>query len=416
MRPEPRPERQDSSAVIRLLIYLRYLAVIGQLAAVLFVSRYLGMDIPTAPLYITIAALLAFNLVAHALLRPSERFEMVALVVHLCMDLFALTVLLYFTGGPANPFVSLYLVPVALAAISLRVGAMIAKTVLAAALYTFLLEHHVPMPHPHVGNFDLHVFGMWINFLLCAIIMATVLARFMAIVHEQRRRLAQERERAMRNEALLALGTLAAGTAHELNTPLTTLGLLVDELDRGGHQPDHEDFDTMRTQIGRCRQHVRTLAELARHGALGEARDQSLSDFVDGCIQRWQLLRPGVLVRLNKPPQADAARLKVDPSLPQALINLLDNAADASALASDEPGIEVDINVADDCYSVRILDRGPGPRPADEADERVPRGAGLGIGLLISNASIERNGGRVGQYPREDGGCVTLVTLPAAAA
>lgn len=393
----------SSAAVIRLLIHLRYLAVVGQALAVLIASRYLEIALPLAPMYIAIAALLAFNLGAHALYRAGLATGPMALIVHLCVDLGVLTVLLYFSGGPANPFVSLYLVPVALAAISLRIGAMIAKTLLAVALYSFLMVRHVPLPHTHASDFDLHVFGMWLNFLLCAGIMAIVMRRFMVIVREQRRALAETRERAMRDEALLAVGTLAAGTAHELNTPLTTMNLLVEGMSER-EPPDREDLNTLKTQLARCREHVRTLAELARGGALGEPRERAFGEFVRECIERWQLLRPGVAVREAICPEAGRAPLRVDPTLPQALINLLDNAADASA-ASDA-GIEVEVAAVENAGTIRIYDRGPGPRGGPVT------GGGLGIGLLISNASIERAGGRVRQFPRPDGGCVTEVWLP----
>ncbi|MBW4820769.1 hypothetical protein KJE23_09695, partial [Streptococcus salivarius] len=86
---------------------------------------------------------------------------------------------LYFSGGPANPFVSLYLVPVALAAIGLDIAPMLGLTVLTAALYTWLMGHHLELPHLHGSDFQLHVTGMWVNFLLSAGIMAVVLSRFM---------------------------------------------------------------------------------------------------------------------------------------------------------------------------------------------------------------------------------------------
>ncbi len=401
--------------MIRLLIYLRYVAVAGQLLAVYLAAGPLGLDIPTRPLYIAVAALLVFNLIAH--LRHSSRDEARTpeLVAHLCADLLALTAMLYFTGGPANPFVSLYLVPVALAATSLRLAPMLGVSLLAVALYSFLMISHVPMPHAHGDDFDLHVIGMWINFLLSAAIMVAVLGRFMSIVSDQRRRLAEARERALRDESLLAVGTLAAGTAHELNTPLTTMGLLIDALATSRDPPDPEDIDTLKVQLGRCREHVRTLAELARGGALGAPRQAAAADFLRDCVGRWQLLRPGVEVRLNVVAAAHGAMLRIDPTLPQALINLLDNAADAAGKTGTAM-VEIELEIADGQCLLRILDRGPGPRPGAEAVQGEARGKGLGIGLLISNASIERAGGRVEQYPRPGGGCATEVVLPARAA
>jgi len=398
--------------MIRLLIYLRYVAVLGQLLAVLVVTRALDLRFDTAPLFATMAALLAFNVAMHWRFRTRAEASPQELIGHLCVDLLALTVMLYFTGGPANPFVSLYLVPVALAAIALQVVPMLGLSLLAVLLYTFLMFRHVPLPHAHGGDFDLHVTGMWINFLLSAAIMVAVLGRFMGIVRDQRRRLAEARERALRDESLLAVGTLAAGTAHELNTPLTTMGLLIDSLAADPSSIEPDDFDLLAIQVARCREHVRTLADLARDGALGKPRTLGLANFVRECIGRWQLLRPGVVVRQHIAEAAERTSITVDPTLPQALINLLDNAADAAAQTDNSQPIDIELDILERDAVLRILDRGPGPHGNGAQEESAARGKGLGIGMLISNASIERAGGRVSQYPRTGGGCVTEVALP----
>lgn len=398
--------------MIRLLIYLRYVAVLGQLLAVLVVTRALELRFETTPLFATMAALLAFNMSMHWRFRRRSDASSPELIAHLCIDLLALTVMLYFTGGPANPFVSLYLVPVALAAIALQVVPMLGVSLLAVLLYTFLMFRHVPLPHAHGGDFDLHVTGMWINFLLSAAIMVAVLGRFMGIVRDQRRRLAEARERALRDESLLAVGTLAAGTAHELNTPLTTMGLLIDSLATDPSSIEPDDFELLAVQVARCREHVRTLADLARDGAMGKPRRLELAAFVRDCIGRWQLLRPGVVVRQRIADAAEHAAITVDPTLPQALINLLDNAADAIEQTDNSQPIDIELDIAGGDAILRILDRGPGPRRHVAQAEDASRGKGLGIGMLISNASIERAGGRVSQYPRTGGGCVTEVVVP----
>src|SRR3546814_9667260 len=89
----------------------------------------------------------------------------------------------------------------------------------------------------------------------------------------------------------------------------------------------------MREQLLRCRRHVGVLAALARRGALGEAEMQPVDAFIDDCLNHWQLLRPGVVVDKGKP--LPAVRISVDQALPQALINLLNNAADANARSEE---------------------------------------------------------------------------------
>ncbi len=395
--------------MLQLLIYLRYMAVAGQMLTVVFVAQRLNLPIPERPLLAISAGLLGFNLLSHLWWTRHRHAGPRALILQLLVDLAALTALLYYSGGPANPFVSLYLVPVAMAAIGLDIAPMLGLTVLTAGLYTWLLRNHLPLPHMH-GDFQLHVTGMWVNFLLSAGIMAVVLSRFMTIVREQRQRLSEARERAIRDESLSALGSLAAGTAHELNTPLATMGLLVEDWLAQPEPPPREDVELLREQLAHCREHVRALAELARRGAAGEATIEPADAFVHACVDRWRLLRPNATASLRA--GAPGRRVRVEPALPQALINLINNAADANAAAGGEAPVEVSTQAQGGWLTVAILDRGRGPQAIAPPSAGASDGPGLGIGLMISRATVERSRGRVRQFAREGGGCATEIDLP----
>jgi two-component system sensor histidine kinase RegB len=397
--------------MLPLLIPLRYLAVAGQLATMLFVAWRLGLGIPLAPMLSVSAALLAFNIGLHLWWRRGGQGDSRLLMLQLLIDMTALTALLYLAGGPANPFVSLYLVPVAIAAVGLDLLPVLALATLSALLYTGLMRWHLPLPTVHGRDFELHIVGMWINFLLTVTIMAVVLGRFMATVKHQRRALAEARERALRDESVLALGTLAAGTAHELNTPLTTMGLLLDDW-RGGHAPDADDLALMRAQLAHCRDHVRTLADLARRGDADEPLPRDADALLHDCVDRWRLLRPSVTISLDAGAAGHA--LRVDATLPQALIHLFNNAADANARRGTDAPVDIASRIADGRMRITVGDRGDGP-DALAAFARAERGAhGLGVGLMISNASIERAGGSVRQFARDGGGCITEIALPLA--
>lgn len=273
------------------------------------------------------------------------------------------------------------------------------------------MRWHLPLPTVHGRDFELHVIGMWINFLLTVTIMSVVLGRFMATVKRQRRALAEARERALRDESVLALGTLAAGTAHELNTPLTTMGLLLDDW-RNGYAPDDEDLALMRAQLAHCRNHVRTLADLARRGDADEPAPRDADALLHDCVDRWRLLRPSVTVSLDMAATGHAVR--VDATLPQALIHLFNNAADANARSGTEAAVEIASRIAEGRLHIAVRDRGDGPDSL-AAFARAERDAhNLGVGLMISNASIERAGGTVRQFARGGGGCITEIVVPLA--
>ncbi len=397
--------------MLPLLIPLRYLAVAGQLATMLFVAWRLGLGIPLAPMLSVSAALLVFNIALHLWWRRGGQAGARLLLAQLLVDMAALTALLYLAGGPTNPFVSLYLVPVAIAAVGLDLVPVLSLAALSALLYTGLMRWHLPLPTVHGRDFELHVIGMWINFLLTVTIMSVVLGRFMATVKRQRRALAEARERALRDESVLALGTLAAGTAHELNTPLTTMGLLLDDW-RNGYAPDDEDLALMRAQLAHCRNHVRTLADLARRGDADEPAPRDADALLHDCVDRWRLLRPSVTVSLDMAATGHAVR--VDATLPQALIHLFNNAADANARSGTEAAVEIASRIAEGRLHIAVRDRGDGPDSL-AAFARAERDAhNLGVGLMISNASIERAGGTVRQFARGGGGCITEIVLPLA--
>jgi two-component system sensor histidine kinase RegB len=303
--------------------------------------------------------------------------------------------------------VSLYLLPIALGALVLPRGMVALLGALAALAYTALLFRHVPLPHVHgVPDFDLHVTGMWVNFLVSAVLLVGFLVHFISLVERERARVARAREGALRDEALLGLGFLAAGTAHELNTPLGTMRLLLNEWRAEPGKPvSARDLELMNAQIERLSAHVRSLASTAKRASLehGEAAEPA-ADWLQATVREWHALRPSVEVDLAVSALGVDRALSVDPTLPQAIVNLLNNAADASA-ANGAATIRVEAGAEGECFNVRILDRGPGLTNAS-------RGEGLGIGLLISNATIERFGGHVRRFARSGGGSITEVNLP----
>lgn len=414
-RSYPHGERH---AFLGLLVLLRAAAVLGQAATVWFVHHALHVHLPLGPM-LAVIGLLALSAVLTGLrLRRVRAVGRAEVFGQVALDMLALTALLYFSGGPHNPFVSLYLVLIALPAMALGWREVGALSGLAVALYGLLFGWHRPLPeiHHHGEGVDLHITGMWLAFLLSALLLTVFMGRLAHQLATQRSRLADARERALRDESLLALGTLAAGTAHELNTPLNTMGLLVEDWAEDGRTPDVGELGLLQRELERCRTHVQTLAAIARDGAADRMRREPVVDVVERTLRRWTLLRPGVGIELRVVPAVRPLQVELDATLPQALANLLNNAADAaSARGSAAVEVELDHDGAGRVL-LHILDRGPGPERsrAVVAGEEAPAHTGLGIGLRISNASIERLGGRVRQFDRPGGGCITEVVLPVA--
>lgn len=414
----PSPLRQN----LRRLGWLR-LSVVAALAVGLATAHWwLGLELPLVPMAAVLIAFLALiALTEWRRLRPWPVLDW-EMLLQLCLDVLLISVLLYFTGGAGNPFVSLYLLPVTIAATTLPRRHAAVLTLLAAAGYSLLVVYYVPlMPDEHAhhraGDFGLHVVGMWVNFLVCAALVLWIVSRMAGALRERDRELALSREKAMRDDRILSLGLLAAGAAHELATPVSTMAVLVNEMEPSvrGDAALAEDLRTLKAQVEHCRYVIQGLAASAGQGRGSQARQTDLRAYVDDTIERWRLLRPSVPL-VTRYALETSPRVLADDTLSSSLTSLLNNAADASPA-----GIELDARCDQQHVTVEILDRGPGipeqvMRDAGRALVTTkPSGKGWGIGLLLANATVERLGGAIVLMNRPDGGSCTRVTLPLSA-
>jgi len=386
-------------ALTRTLAWLRLCAIAGQSVAVLVCALWMHLAIPLLPLLTGVGALAVFAVFAAWRLGqpwPVREWETIG---HVAVDTLVLGYLLYFTGGASNPFVTLLLVPIALAAAALSVPVVLAVAALAGIAYLLLLYRYVPLPLPmHGGGFPLHVLGMGVNFVITALLMGFFINRLARALRMQQLEVQRVRERALRDEGILAIATQAAGAAHELNTPLGTMRTLLPEL-RREHAQDallEEDLALLQEQVDRCRIILREMVAFGQAQLSQEAERMPLRDFVHGCLERFQLLRPEAELALDLPDAAARLVLRVPPGLRHALINLLNNAADASA-SCDSNKVELQIHCEQGWLELIVRDHGPGFAAADEpgALGRSRKQGGLGLGLALAEATAERLDGEL---------------------
>ncbi len=408
---------QPSSAAINLqrLVAYRYLVLAGLVIGVA-VAVFRGFTLPFAPLLVVIAIFAALNLVTWLRLRwlgrPVGEQE---LFLHLFSDVLILAALLYFTGGSTNPFVSLFLLPLTLAAAALPGRYTWAIAVSALACYSLLMVWYYPLPHQHGINFNMHVVGMWFGFVLSAILISYFAVKMSATLRERERALAQAREDALRDERLVALGTLAAGAAHELGTPLATMAVLAKDLESEcAATPDlTEPFQVLRSQIARCKEILSQLAISSGQMRAEGGRDQALDQYLQRIVEHWQKGRSAVVVRRNWEGTQPPPRIVADQTLTQAITNILNNAADAS-----EQAVEVSGHWDERELRLEICDRGDGVSAAAAAHAgepfftTKPPGQGLGLGLFLAQSTIRRLGGSVELFNRQEGGACTRIVLP----
>ncbi|MGA7594158.1 MAG: ATP-binding protein [Gallionella sp.] len=417
---------------LRRLVALRGIAVAAQLVTLAMVRKILQLELDWLPMLLTIATLAAVNLLSWLRLRNSNIISNPELFAQLCVDVAGLSILLYYSGGSTNPFISLYLLPLVIAAATLPPRYTWGMAVLTTLCYSFLMKFYVPLPMPPgqspaangmhdmagMGGmaqgsiFSLHVLGMWTGFVLSAAIIAWFVVRMAQAVRQRDEILARVREEILRNERIVALGTQAASAAHEMGTPLSTMAVVIGELknDVTDNQPALQDsLDVLDEQVRACKRILDKIMANAQYS--GAALPRTADDLMDDVVNEWQLLRPTAQYHYRCSGIQPAPLLNADVTLRAALMNLLNNAADASP----QP-IEISSRWNRSVFTLEIYDQGAGL--SDEAALKAgsafftTKKEGRGLGLLLANATIERLGGTVRLFNREEGGATTELTLP----
>lgn len=404
------------NALVALLAVLRLAAAVAITGVLVAVQQRFDLS---NWLWLLPAALLVFNAVLwwRGQWRDASSTEIAA---HLCFDTAALFLMFWLSGGATNPFVSLFLLPLALGAVSLALIQAVVVSSLCIAAYTVLLVRYLDYAsHPgEVVGFEQHVIGMWVNFVLAAVLLCAFLFLLATLLRRREQELAAERERLMRDDAIVSVATVAAGAAHAINTPLSTITVAAESLADDPDLPAHfqEDIDSIREQARLCGQQLQRLAA-AQHGDAGTPR--SLRVFADQTLERWRMRRPEIEIARGTGQYLPDTLIRHDPALDQALLNLLDNAADA-ALAAGQPHVQVAwrSDAGPDGVLELIIDD-PGRLDNQAVARRElaasSKPAGLGLGLTLARSSIVRLGGRLRLEPRAHGGTRTRVRLPLAA-
>lgn len=407
----------DHQANLRRLVAMRWL-LIG-LAAVLslLVSRLLGIALPQPPILGIIGLMAAMNFLSEWRLRRGGKVTAADVFSHLVFDTASLSALIFFSGGVTNPMISLLLPPVAFAALALSAGYVVAISILAIGTYSLLLMLYLPLPIIDPAKATrLHLFGMWLSFALSAMLIAWFIVRMSAMIRQRDAELARAREQALRDERVLALGTLAAGAAHELGTPLGTMALIAGELAGDGTLPAEvrQDLAVLREQIAACKGIITGLSQRAGAERLENIARRPVDGWLGELRLRWHALWPARRIDLEFASPGPAPAIPADPRLEQALQNLVNN----SALAAGEAGGPVVITAAwrSDRIIFTVRDSGPGFPPdilalAGRAQSEA-HAHGQGIGLLLTRAAIEQLGGSFHLENPPGGGALARIELP----
>jgi two-component system sensor histidine kinase RegB len=407
-------ESTDHLANLRRLVAGRWIVLAILILLVLTGPGLLDIPVPQAPLLGILALIGLFNCFEQCRVARNEQASSGELFTQLLFDTGALSAIVFFSGGAANPLVSLLLPSVAIAALTLPARCVLAVSVTAILAYSLLMFYFIPLPMTDATRATrLHLTGMWLIFVISAAMIAWIIVRMTRLIRERDAELAATREQALRDERVMAMGTLAAGAAHELGTPLGTMALIAGELanEPALPAPIRDDIALLRQQIAVCKQIITGLSRRAGAERLENAELLPADRWLDSLRQHWHAARPHANSRLIVTSDGPAPDLVADPRLEQALLNLLNNAANAT-----HHPLEIRLGWSSDELCFEIRDQGPGFPPevlAHGGQSRFPsHERGSGVGLMLTRSAIEQLGGRLSLMNREDGGALARIELP----
>lgn len=430
------------------LIKLRWAGGLGQLITVLFVRFVLGIELPMLPLLGLIALQMLTNLALQFWIVPewlgpqlgeTEVHADSLLASVLAVDILLLSGLLYFSGGPGNPFSIFYLVNIALAGVLLRPRWAVGVSVMAIVCYSLLSLSHVSIPDlgepkspaqfqsPEAMRLAsqrlLFQQGMFVALTTCAAFIVYFVARVTHELTQRETQLSRAQRARAETDKLEALGTLAAGAAHELATPLSTIAVVAKELEkdleaRGADQDVIGDAKLIRNEVGHCRRILDVMASDAGQ-TTGETPEMvSVEQLLKETREGLSSPGPARTDLFFDDGVAKTMLLVPRQGMAQALRGLFKNGLDASP---QEGHIRVHASRDEHSIVIRITDSGQGMPP--DVLQRAGNpffttkepGRGMGLGLFLARKVLQRQRGtlRIESMPGQGTTITAVVPLPA---
>ncbi|WP_370980939.1 sensor histidine kinase [Agaribacterium sp. ZY112] len=392
-----------SSYHMHRVLNLRSLAIAVQVA---LLALALGLDdypIEKAQVLIVLTLELVFHIFSLTYYKKRLHAKNWELSLQLLADLGFLSLLLLFTGGATNAFVSLLLLPVAIAAVSVNARWLALISIAAVSSYSLLL-FALPSPHMHHGSMQEHYIGMWLNFLFSCAVISLLVGKLAHEVNKRNNSIARFREEQLKQEQVLSLGLASAQVTHQLATPLASIQLLIDELEE--EYPNEVLLSQIQEQMQRCSNNLEHFRQLAVDSKEQSIKHISVKELLCELEEHLQLNFSDANISLTL--AGDSSPLIASESgLVSAIINLLQNALRASLRNNNS---KVDISLISKKESsdknanpikhliIQVQDYGTGftdERLSELGEAPVESKDGLGLAVFLSHTTIERLGGKL---------------------
>lgn len=389
------------------MIVLRWVAIVGQLTAILVGQHAYGLQLELGLCYLAVGVSMIGNLIATFVFPENKRLSESENLAMVMFDLLQLGFLLFLSGGLHNPFALLLLGPVTISAAVLTTRSTLLAGGTAIAMVSILSQYHFPL-RTNEGFIlsipDIFVFGNWIALVIAIVFIGAYSRRVTSEMHSMSDALLATQMALSREQKLTDLGGVVAAAAHELGTPLATIKLasteLMDELE--DREDLREDAALIREQADRCHDILRDMGRAGKDDLL--LRQAPLMAVIDEAAEPHA--NRGKSILFSRDPQSgtelNQPAILRKPEIIHGLRNLVQNAVDFAKTT-----VWIECHWTDDIISVRIIDNGKGFPPhiigrigdpfvgrrksVADRQER-PEYEGMGLGLFIAKTLLERSG------------------------
>ena len=407
----------------KTLINLRWIAVLGQTITCLVVEYFFGFQLPWLEILLTILALIISNLALYPRYSTNNRLSETATTVVIAADILQLALLIFFTGGLSNPFVVLFITPIAITVTSLPIRSTSILIFLTIIFITILGSFNYPLES---NMLDLSVppifiLGMWVS-LFVTILFLTFYAG--GLTDESRKisaALKVAENLLVKEKNLSSLDGLAAAAAHHLGTPLGTISLIANELknDESINENAKKDLMILSEEVDKCKKILGSLGEKpsSDDDLITKIELQALLEELCELIKVKEI-KFSINFKDNDPGMKEIL-LRRRSELLLGLSNIIENAADFASttveLNVSKSGKFINLEINDDGkgFSNSILSRIGDPYVSSRS-KSSNNGDGLGLGFFISKTLLERLNISVQAYNKvhPEYGAVVLIKIP----
>ncbi|MGJ8603777.1 MAG: sensor histidine kinase RegB [Marivita sp.] len=401
-------ERQRGSFIrLRTMIWLRWFAIVGQLAAITLAQRMYNLQLELGLCYLAVGVSIVGNLIAIFVFPENKRLNEAENFLMVLFDLLQLCFLIYLTGGLHNPFTILILGPVIVSATIMTLRSTIIIGATALALVTLMVFFHLPLRTEQgfiMRIADVFVFGQWTAITIAVVFLSLYARQITEEMNSMSDAVVATQMALSRTQMLNNIGGVVAAAAHELGTPLATIKLASAELmDDLQDQPElQDDARLIREQADRCRDILRSMGRAGKEDlhirsaplveVIREAAEPHLHRGKDVLIDAFRDTEDAI-----DPPLALRR-----PEIIHGLRNLIQNAVDFARAT-----VWIEARWTATTIAIRIMDDGPGyptnmlgrigdpfvrNRRTDRDRSARPEYEGMGLGLFIAKTLLQRSG------------------------